>query len=472
LDVAERANNEPRMTEDEWNMGLFKKMQELTKRHNLKTSPPEKFYEVDNAYADSIFEAAVDFLSETGLYCVSRNRVMGFTEEEVREAVREAPGKVPVGAGRDYRVLKSREVEDPSPPSILAGGHSAWSEDLIPLPLLVREMVRIPRVDALEGFNFVKIDGREVNNPAIAAYAARRAVERVREGIRKAGRPGLAIAYYPVLTDTGTLIAPIDPERGIRSTDGLLLSVLPDLKVEMSMIAASLVYDELGSFRHNGDTFGWARGFCGGWEGAMIEATCKVLAGWMVYRDTTAYTPDIALGMEVHTIEGSITEERPPPFNWRNFAVTKALRRHGNFVFFNSATGLLGPLDTEQEKRLLSIALASMSETVQGFNLHFLWTPPPSYITWGIEASDAALKTRMKLADVEELGQRIVKEKLRGPTTIWNDPRQLLYQDPERFYKSLRWNYDYIMQRPTKEFLEVKREAKKYLEDIGVEFNS
>jgi len=472
LDIAERASSGPRMTENEWNMGLFKKMQELSKRYNLKISTPEKFYEVDNTYADSIFEAAVDFLSEMGVYCVSRNRVIEFTEEEVREAAREAPAQVPVGAGRDYRVLRSRETEDNSPPSILAGGHSAWSEDLIPLPIIVREMVRIPRVDALECFNFVKIDGREVNNPAITAYAARRAVERVREGIRKAGRPGLAIAYYPILTDTGTLIAPIDPERGIRSTDGLLLSVLPDMKVEMSMIAASIVYDELGSFRHNGSTAGWARGFCGGWEGAVIEATCKVLAGWMVYRDSTAYTPGVELGMEAHTVEGVRVEERPPPFSWRNFAVARALRRHGSFVFFSSATGLLGPLDTEQEKRLLSIALASISETVQGFNLHFLWTPPPTTITWGIEVSDAALKTRMKLADLEELGKRIVRERLRGPTTIWNDPRQLLYQDPERFYRSLRWSYDYVMQRPTKEFLEVKRGAKKYLEDLGVQFAS
>lgn len=470
LDIAERANSGRRMTENEWNMGLFKKMQELSERHSLKTTAPEKFYDIDNSYADSIFEAAVDFLTEMGVYCVTKGRVIEFAEEEVREAVREAPGEVPVGLGRDYRVLKSRKIEDYSPPNILAGGHSAWSEDLIPLPILVREMVRITRVDALECFNFVKIDGREVNNPAIAMYAAKRAVERVREGIRKAGRPGLAIAYYPILTDTATLIAPIDPERGIRSTDGLLLSVLPDLKVEMSMIAASIVYDELGSFRHNGDTFGWARGFCGGWEGAMIEATCKVLAGWMVYGDTTAYTPDISLGMEVHTIEGTRIEERPSPFNWRNFAVAKALRRHGNFVFFSSGTGLLGPLDTEQEKRLLSIALASISETVQGFNLHFLWTPPPSYITWGIEASDAALKSHTKLADIEELGQRMVKEKLRGPTTIWNDPRQLLYHDPETFYRSLLLNYDYIAQRPTKEFLEVKRGVKKYLEGLGLEF--
>ena len=68
LDVAERAYNGPRKEEMEWNMSLFKKMQELTTRHNLKRPLPEKIYDVDEDYLDSLFDAAVDFLSETVSY--------------------------------------------------------------------------------------------------------------------------------------------------------------------------------------------------------------------------------------------------------------------------------------------------------------------------------------------------------------------------------------------------------------------
>ena len=35
---------------------------------------------------------------------------------------KEASGAVPVGGGRDSRVLGSRKVEDGSPPNVLAGG--------------------------------------------------------------------------------------------------------------------------------------------------------------------------------------------------------------------------------------------------------------------------------------------------------------------------------------------------------------
>lgn len=471
LEIAHRASNGPKMDENEWNMGLFKKMQELKKRHGLEIDEPKHFYDVDNAYADAVYQAAVDFISETGVYCVTKGRVLRFTMDEVREAIREAPGQLPVGAGRDRRILRARRLGDTGVPNVVIGGHCPWSEELIQLSTLVREMVRIPRVDALEGFNYVKIDGRTVDNPVLAIYAARRAAAYIREGLRKAGRPGLAFLYYPVLTNTAALMAPIG-ESGIRGTDGVLLSVLPDMKVELDMIAASLVYDEIGAYRHNGDTFGWARGFCGGWEGAMIESVCKVIAGWMIYRDATSYPPNVTTGFDTWTIEGVKVESTPPPYGWRTFAVNKALQRHGSFIFLGEGTPQLLPKDTVEDEFLLTTALASISRTVQGDNLLYIATPPPSIITWGIEASDAALKSQLKPSDLEELWERVHKEKLQGPSTVFGDPRQLLYYDPQTFWKGLSQHYDYFAQKPTIEFTESRNRVIDYLEDIGVQFPS
>ena len=53
LDVAERAYYGHRKKEVEWNLGLFEKMREFTKRHNLQRPLPKKFYEVDEAYLAS-----------------------------------------------------------------------------------------------------------------------------------------------------------------------------------------------------------------------------------------------------------------------------------------------------------------------------------------------------------------------------------------------------------------------------------
>ena len=89
-EVAERAQKGPKMDDKEWNIGMFRKMQELANKHELKIREVGKFYEVDDDYADHLFDAALEYLSTMGVYCISTNRAIQFTEEEVIEACREA----------------------------------------------------------------------------------------------------------------------------------------------------------------------------------------------------------------------------------------------------------------------------------------------------------------------------------------------------------------------------------------------
>jgi len=44
----------------------------------------------------------------------------------------------------------------------------------------------------------------------------------------------------------------MDPDHGLRRTDGILLSLLPDLKMEQDMLSAAIVYEEYGSFKLSG----------------------------------------------------------------------------------------------------------------------------------------------------------------------------------------------------------------------------
>ena len=94
----------------------------------------------------------------------------------------------------------------------------------MPLEHMIKELVQVPRVDFLEGFNYHRVMGREVHGTPMVVYAARKAIERARLGVRLAGREGLAICYYPILTTAAAFIAPKDEQRGLRSSDGLLLS--------------------------------------------------------------------------------------------------------------------------------------------------------------------------------------------------------------------------------------------------------
>jgi len=477
LDVAERARTGLRMTDKEWELNTFRKVQKLTLRHGLRKSLPEKFSEVDNSYVDSLFQAAVDFLTEMGVFCTSTGRVLRFSDDEVREAVREAPSKVSVGAGKDASVFGKREFEDTRPPSIDVSGHGPWADSMTPLPIVVRELARHPRVGLLEGYMFAQIDGREVHGSPMCAYAARRALQRIREGLLMAGRPGLAVTYYPVRTDAFSLIAPMDPDHGLRRTDGILLTILPDLKVEEDMIAAALVYSEYGCYGQCGGT--GTGPFGGDVEGRMIESTAGPLAAWLVYRDSIlsaggvgeVYTPFSARKEDAR---GSTKRLGSSGLSWRDFAILKSLLRNTNQIYYSIIWGeSVGLDDLVSEEYLLRVALSSIRSTVLGLNFRVGCTNPPTFTSWVVDTSDAAIKSKIKVEDLEELFQRVRTEKLGGEHVFLGDlpdRRMLIYGDrPQDFLSAGLKAYDWVMQRPTEEYRQNERKARKYLTDLGLD---
>jgi methylamine--corrinoid protein Co-methyltransferase len=473
LEIAERIRNGQRMDNKEWGIGLYKKLQELIKKYDLKQEDPEKFYEVDDNYADSLFQAATDLLVEMGVYCITTHRTIRFSEEEVREAARETPSEVKVGEGREQRVWRKRELEDHRPPSIDVSGHGPWSDEMIPLPIIIRELARHNRVDLIEGYMYARIDNHEVHGKPLCAYAARRAIEKIRNGLTMAGRRGMAITYYPVLTNAFSLIAPLDMERGLRKTDGVLLTILPDLTIEEDLVAAALVYNELGCYRQCGGT--GTGPFGGGIEGRMIESVAGPLAAWMVYRDTILTGGGASQGSYLPR-KGSAGPNRQISQNrrgaqWQSFAVQQALRRNTNQIYYSIIWGeSVGLDDLLSEQYLLRVALSSIRTTILGLNFRVGCTNPPTFTSWVVETSDAALKSNMKLKDYEEISARITEEKLSEyQVQTRRDKRMLIYgNNPNEFLKAGLKAYDWYNQKPTDEYLKNEQKTRKYLRNIGL----
>ncbi len=474
LEVAERARSGQKMGDKEWGLALFKTLQALTTRHNLKQEGPERFYEVDDIYADALFQAAVDLLGELGVYCTHTHRTITFTEDEVREALREVPAEITIGAGRDQRVWRKLDIGDNRPPGINVAGHGPWSDALIPLPIVVRELVRHDRVDLIEGYMYAQIDGWEVHTMASRAYAARRAVAKVREGLAMAGRSGLAITYYPVLTDGFSMLTPFDAERGLRRSDGGFFTILPDLMVEEELIGAAEVYQERGCFGLSGGSGAGPWG--GAVEGRMIESTVGCLANWLVYRDTIIEGGAASTGGDLRSNKAeAVTVERTQQaegMEWRSFAVQRALQRNTNQIYYR---GLWGgnriSYDMTSEPYLLRVALSSIRTTLLGINFRVGATNPPTYTNWVIETSDAALKSHLKLEDFVELAERVNKEKLKDHPLppVRQDQRMYIYGDnPSAFLAAGLKAYDWYRQAPTAEYLKGEHQARYYLRDVGL----
>ena len=468
LDIAERAYKGPRMEEKDWNLSLFRKMQQLVKKYSIELpNSPDPFH-VDKEIVNSLWEAALEFLSEKGVYCISTNRVLNFTEEEILEAIREIPRDIQVGSGKDTRTISKRRIEDPKPPSIQSGGHSAWSDDLFPLPLMVRALVKNKRVDIIEGFNFAKLNGIEIHGLPAEAYAARRQMDLVRQGLREAGREGMAVTLYPIHTHTSSLIASIDPDYGLRRTDGILLSILPDIKVETDLIAASLVFEEYGCYRVNGGAFALAGGFCGGIEGAMIESLVKTIAAWIVYRDSIQYSGAVSKGLQPRVSGGTKDSAAWKTAITPSFIVQKTVTEKTNVIRFGGI-GFGRPFNDDlcSEELLILTALSAIGTTITGGNIGIGETPPPTTLEWAIETSDAGLG--MKLDEDSELILRVLSERFpNGQPGTGIDRRMLIYSNPSAFIKPLDRCYDFTKQRPREAYEKNRMKVRKYLSNLGV----
>ncbi len=451
VEIADRMRNGPKVAAKDWDMALFRKLSELVKTYDIQCpSDPTNWINTDNSLADAAWEAAVDFVVNQGCLCLDRERVIRFTEEEVKEAIRAMQKEVIMGEGKDARVWKQHKIEGTEPMNISPGHHSPFTEDLA--NLVVQNFAMIPRLDFLEGFNFPKIDGYDIYGHPLEAYASRRQVAWLREGIRKAGRPGAAIVYYPITTAASSFLATIDSVAGLRSTDGVLLSVLPDVKVQYDLITAALVLQSHGYFGISG-SFGIAGGFAGGPEGAIIESLVKTLIAWIVYRDNLYYN-----GVE-HFTHVSGGKRCMFPINFARSVVYQATIRNSNGI------PMQWPIPVSElctASHLEELVLRSIEATVNGANLYVPrvsrsrmnggQTPADAELM--IEASDAALLTGIKREEVYELFKPIITKLMENPTP---EPGKLITEC-----------YDLQHHKPNNEYQNLIMEVKKEFSDCGL----
>jgi methylamine---corrinoid protein Co-methyltransferase len=451
LEVAERSQKGPKMEERAWDMQLFKKVSSIVQKYEIKCPSDGTFFNMDDDLVDRCFQAGIDLLQDLGIYCITTNRVLQFTKQEIREAIRDSPKEIIVGEDRDTRVLRQRAIEGREPLNLCPGHHSPFDEELA--PLVVKNFAQIARTDFIEGFNFTRVDGREIFGLPLEAYASRRQMAWMREGIRKAGRPGLAVVFYPLSTRAAALMAPMDPDYGLRRSDGILLSVLPDLKVEHDLLSAAIAYEDYGCFRLSG-SFGLAGGFFGGVEGAILEGIAKPLAALLVYHDYMSYT-----GVE-HISSVSALKIPPQSLNWARSLVNQVLNTKTHIICLAWVIPTSGP---GTENHLLEVAIRAIEATINGANLYaprhsrasMNSGQTPLEAEFMVEISDAVLRTGLNRQRANDILLRLT-ETLKG-------------RQPEPG-KSILECYDLVNHRPLPEFARTHQIVKEQLAALGLSF--
>ncbi len=304
LDIYERAVKGPIMSEKEFDLKRFiPRMREVVKNYGIHY---EKEHPVpsDDTAADTLFEAAVDFLSRVGVYCQDTNRIIEFSRDEILKSLKEASGWCVAGEGKDAGLFGMRRPDEQKRPWLHVGsGIVATSEELA--TNLIEGYGSIAEADSISISALDSIRGIPVmaGSPA-EFYAAIRGIKIGREALRRAGRPGLPIMnLISTAASAETTIAASAPQFGLRPTDGWLCSTIAELKMDFGTMN-KIAYLHSWGANVGAETAPILGGYSGGAAGTAVLSTAYILMGLLMHKG------NYQLSFPVHFTNGcSVTRD-------------------------------------------------------------------------------------------------------------------------------------------------------------------
>ena len=240
-EVVRRSKQGPIMREADFDLQrLVPKSREVVQKYGIKFNR-ETPVPMDDAMADAVFAAAIEFFLEVGCFVKGNNRVIEFTRQELDEALEFAPSEVLFGEGRDARLAKSRSVEDPSRPLLWASSVGSVSQDLY-FPLM-ETVLSNPLYDMAGGDSLAHIDGVEIGiGDATEYFGATRIARMLVEVRRRVGRPGLPIANQ---TSCGvTAMGMLAALEYLSPRDGYFVATISELRLDPDRLTKAAMLQE------------------------------------------------------------------------------------------------------------------------------------------------------------------------------------------------------------------------------------
>ncbi len=455
-EILDRATNTgPVMETKDFDMLIFKTASELVKEYDLHRDP-DVIIPSDNSLADDVFEAGLRLYTETGTYCISSKRQIKFTEDEIKEALKQLPKRYLIGEGAEAMWMEKRDPEDTKVPLNLGGvieGNPQEGEMYVKLYQSIAQ-----EKHAVDGVYFgpcFTIEGKPWRpGTPLEVHAGILAATWVREALRRVGRPGLHLtsACPSAIGD----IAGCNPEWGVRPTDSITMPTTTELKTEydsLSKVAFSLSY---GCIR-NPYWLPLIGGFAGGPEGAAIVGVAGGFHSLLVNQTRLGGYNSAGAILVEPTQTGRVG-------NWTSSLMWQALTRNSNTIGGRGAVTAAGP---GTEMMLYEIASLSIGVVVSGGHIfhgtkrrHLVKPNLASGMEPRFQGEVAKATAGLKRTDVNDI--------LKG--LIPKFESKLGKGAPEG--KSFDELYDLKTLEPKKEYLDIYNKVRGELEDLGLHFRN
>ena len=308
----------------------------------------------DDDMADRVFQAGFELFRDVGMYCPSSERILRFSEEELRVALAEAPSAPVYGEGKEAKPMIARTPESETPPYCFCGaGGAAVSNEELYASIMEAYASFMPLANSITAPTIASINGRTVRTDSpLEVMAAIRATVLGREALRRGGRPGLPIMNC--IASAGSDTAKIAGSQfGLRPSDGWVIGATAELKLEYPRFNEIAFVNTLGGHICS-ETAPILGGYFGGPEGVAVGNVAYHLAGIIVMRGDTHLT------FPIHFKYGCTTTR---DVTWAVSVSTQAITRNSHFPLITLSYAAAGPMT---EMVFYEIATAITTSVVSG----------------------------------------------------------------------------------------------------------
>lgn len=450
-EVLERSENGPVCLEKDYDLKhLVSGLKRVIKEYGISFDPATPVPQ-DNNLADNIWKAAIDLYLEIGTLNTDTHRRIIFTEEELKEALGNFPGRFTLGFGRDSKEITSRKIEDSRRPFCLFSPDITCDENLfVPMSMAYLQEplangVCAPILDEVEGIPIRSGYPSEVKGSIAHAMM-------FREAARRVGRPGIFLKSVGTAESDAAQIAASNVEWGERLSDGRFVACITELKIDNSLLNKMVHFHTYGCYVGclAGPILG---GYAGGPEGTAIVGVAYHLMGLLINQAHFMNYFPFHLKHTCNTMRELL---------WVISTTYQALARNSNFVSMSNGFAAAGPctdmvLREAATHGLVSVVSGSnLWEMAVAKNRHKNYATPME-ARMAAEVGSGAAVEQITRGDANELALTLLKtyeENIEGAP----------------LGKAFPECYNVRKIKPTEEYMNLYRTIRKELEDIGIPF--
>jgi len=313
---------------------VYATLTSLVEKYGIKYNPniPVPF---DEALADRVFDAAVDFFVECGVYFQPTKTIVRFSREETLNAISGYDGNCHFGEGKEARIFRSRKPDSSSRPWCHVGSGIVASTEQI-ASQIVYGNASIVAADSMSVNALDKVDGYKIHTgQPTEILGAIRSIQIARRACELAGRPGLPIING--IATAGSAIATIAAaaeQFGWRTGDGVIVGSLAEFKTNWEMMA-KVAYCQSCGYNIVLASAPMLGGYGGGPEAVAILNTAYVLFGILVYRCNYYLSLPLHINLSCSTTRDVI---------WATALSSQAISRNTNMPTLTLAYAAGGPM--------------------------------------------------------------------------------------------------------------------------------